>query len=196
MGNSLGNSAFYLDTCIGHRYIFFALWKKVENGGRVPDKDAIFGGEHPSTIDSKGRTCIPARFREALVQAFGDERFVMTKARPISLGGERYARGLSVYPLSAWNDIKRRALANEGGYTSTQLDSIKRQFLNPAVECLADKLGRVLIPPSLRSHAGLERELWFVGMDGRFDIWSRDTYDRVNDQDEQNLPADLTAIGF
>lgn len=168
----------------------------MENGGRVPDQDAIFGGEHPSTIDSKGRTCIPARFREALVQAFADERFVMTKARPISLGGERYARGLSVYPLSTWNDIKRRALANEGGYTSTQLDSIKRQFLNPAVECLADKLGRVLIPPSLRSHAGLERELWFVGMDGRFDIWSRDTYDRVNDQDEQNLPADLTAIGF
>ncbi len=162
----------------------------------MSDQDAIFGGEHPSTIDSKGRICIPARFREALFQACADERFVITKARSISLGGERYARGLSVFPLSAWNDIKRKALANEGGYTSTQLDGIKRQFLNPAVECVADKLGRVLIPPSLRSHSGLERELWFVGMGGRFDIWSRDAYERVNDQDEKNLPEDLTAIGF
>jgi MraZ protein len=162
----------------------------------VSGQDAIFGGEHPSSIDSKGRTCIPARFREALVQAFGDERFVMTKAQSIALGDDRFARGLSVYPLSIWSEIKRKALANDGGYTAMQQDSIKRQFLNPAVECAADKLGRVLIPPSLRSHARLERELWFVGMDRRFDIWSRDTYDMVNDQDEKNLPADLTAIGF
>lgn len=168
----------------------------MENGGKVPDQDAIFGGEHPSTIDSKGRICIPAKFREALVQAFADERFVMTKAQSISLGGDSFARGLSLYPLSVWGEIKRKALANEGGYTSLQQDSIKRQFLNPAVECAADKLGRVLIPPSLRSHARLERDLWFVGMDRRFDIWSRDTYDMVNDQDEKNLPADLTAIGF
>jgi MraZ protein len=168
----------------------------VENGGRVPGQDATFGGEHPSTIDSKGRTCIPAKFREALVQSFGDERFAITKAQPIALADDRFARGLSVYPLSLWGEIKRKALANDGGYTSLQQDSIKRQFLNPAVESTADKLGRVLIPPSLRSHAKLERDLWFIGMDRRFDIWSKDTYDMVNDQDEKNLPADLTAIGF
>lgn len=159
-------------------------------------QEAIFGGENPSTIDSKGRTCIPAKFREAIVQAFADERFVITKAQPVNLGEDTYARGLSVYPLSVWAEIKRRALANEGGYTSLQLDSIKRQFLNPAEECGADKLGRVLIPTALRVHAGLERDIWFVGMDRRFDIWSRDTYNRVNTQDEKNLPLDLTAIGF
>ncbi|NVN90892.1 MAG: division/cell wall cluster transcriptional repressor MraZ [Desulfuromonadales bacterium] len=162
----------------------------------MSDRDAIFGGENLSSIDSKGRTCIPAKFREAMVTAFGDERFVITKAQPINLGDSAYARGLSVFPLNVWSEIKRKALANEGGFTSKQLDSIKRQFLNPAEECVTDKLGRVLIPPSLRVHAKLERELWFVGMDRRFDIWSKDTYDRVNDQDEQNLPDDLTAIGF
>ncbi len=159
-------------------------------------QDAIFGGENLSTIDSKGRTCIPAKFREGLVQTFGEERFVITKAQPINVGDDSYARGLSVYPLSVWAEIKRKALANEGGYTSLQLDSIKRQFLNPAEECGTDKLGRVLIPPALRVHAGLERDIWFVGMDRRFDIWSRETYNRVNAQDEKNLPLDLTALGF
>jgi len=162
----------------------------------VSDQDAVFGGECPSSIDAKGRTCIPAKFREALASSFGDERFVITKAQPIRLGDGQYARGLSVYPSSVWSEIKRKALANGGKYTSLQLDSIKRQFLNPAEECATDKLGRVLIPPSLRNHAGLEREIWFVGMDRRFDIWSRDTYERVNEQDERNLPEDLTAIGF
>ena len=159
-------------------------------------QDAIFAGENPSTIDSKGRTCIPVKFRDALVQAFGNERFIITKSQPVSLGDDVFARGLSIYPLSVWSDIKSKALANEAGYTSLQLDSIKRQFLNPAEECTADKLGRVLIPPSLRVHAGLERELWFVGMDRRFDIWSRETYNRVNAQDEKNLPLDLSGIGF
>ena len=127
---------------------------------------------------------------------FGDERFVITKAQPVNLGEDTYARGLSVYPLSVWADIKRKALSNEGGYTSLQLDSIKRQFLNPAEESCADKLGRVLIPTALRVHAGLERDIWFVGMDRRFDIWSRETYNRVTIQDEKNLPLDLTALGF
>ena len=159
-------------------------------------QDAIFGGENPSTIDAKGRTCIPAKFRDALVQTFDNDRFVITKSQPVNLGDDVYARGLSVYPVSVWSDIKAKALANEAGYTSLQLDSIKRQFLNPAEECTTDKLGRVLIPSSLRDHAGLERELWFVGMDRRFDIWSRETYNRVNVQDEKNLPLDLSGIGF
>jgi len=196
VGNFLYKSRFCLDTCLDRRYIFSARWKKVENGGKVSDKDAVFGGENLSSIDAKGRTCIPAKFREAMVQNFGDERFVITKAQPINLGDGAFARGLSVYPVSVWSEIKRKALANEGGYTSLQLDSIKRQFLNPAEECGTDKLGRVLIPPTLRVHAKLERELWFVGMDKRFDIWSNETYNRVNDQDEKNLPEDLTAIGF
>ena len=168
----------------------------MEKSGKPADKDGIFGGENFGSVDGKGRVCIPAKFREAMIQTFGGERFVITKARPISLGEGAYARGLSVYPVSIWSEIKRKALANEGGYTSSRLDSIKRQLLNPAEEFGTDKLGRVLIPPALRVHAKLERELWFVGMDKRFDIWSNDTYNRINDQDEKNLPEDLTELGF
>jgi MraZ protein len=158
--------------------------------------DVIFGGENLSTIDSKGRTCVPAKFREALNAVFASDRFVITKAQPIALEDGSFARGLSVYPLSVWQEIKTKILANEGGYTSLQLDGIKRQFLIPAEECGTDKLGRVLVPTNLRVHASLERDIWFVGMDQRFDIWSRDTYSRVIGQDERNLPQDLSAIGF
>ena len=160
----------------------------------MTEANAIFGGENPSTIDGKGRTCIPARFRETLVTQPADERFIITKAAPVDLGDGSFGRGLSVYPLSEWREIKKKILANAGGFTSVQLNSIKRQIINPAEECIADKLGRVLIPSALRSHAGLEREIWFVGMGQRFDIWSKETYSRVNAQDEKNFPLESEAL--
>ena len=154
----------------------------------------MFGGESLTTIDSKGRTSIPARFREQLVNAFGDERFVVTKSSPVDFDDGSYGRGLSVYPLSEWVVLERRIQSNEGGLALAQLNSLKRLVLGPAQECSADKLGRVLIPPSLRQHAGLERELVMVGMGSRFDIWSAETYARVNAQDERNFPQDSAAL--
>lgn len=158
------------------------------------EEAALFGGENPSTIDGKGRTCIPAKFRDSLAGPEGEARFVITKASPVDLGDGTFGRGLSVYPLPEWQQIKKKILANEGGFTSVQLNSIKRQIINPAEECCTDKLGRVLIPSSLRGHAGLERDIWFVGMGQRFDIWSKETYSRVNAQDEKNFPLDSEAL--
>lgn len=160
----------------------------------MTEECALFGGENPSTIDGKGRTCIPARFRDALVSRSADERFIITKAAPVDLGDGTFGRGLSVYPLTEWREIKKKILINEGGFTSVQLNSIKRQVINPAEECIADKLGRVLVPSSLRTHAGLERDIWFVGMGQRFDIWSKETYSRVNAQDEKNFPLESEAL--
>jgi MraZ protein len=158
------------------------------------ETNAIFGGETPSTIDGKGRTCIPAKFRDSLAGSAGEARFILTKAAPVDLGDGTFGRGLSVYPLTEWQTIKKKILANEGGFTSVQLNSIKRQIINPAEECCADKLGRVLVPASLRTHACLERDIWFVGMGQRFDIWSKETYSRVNAQDEKNFPLESEAL--
>jgi MraZ protein len=46
-------------------------------------------------------------------------------------------------------------------------------FISGASECNIDKLGRVLIPPTLRKHAQLEREVVFVGMITRIQIWDK-----------------------
>ena len=50
------------------------------------------------------------------------------------------------------------------------------------------------MPSSLRAHAGLERDIWFVGMGQRFDIWSKEFYSRVNAQDEKNFPLESEAL--
>ncbi|MDK9717083.1 MAG: division/cell wall cluster transcriptional repressor MraZ [Trichlorobacter sp.] len=154
----------------------------------------MFGGESLTTIDAKGRTSIPARFREVLVTEFGDERFVVTKASPVDFDDGSYGRGLSVYPLNEWQELEKKIQANEGELPLAQLNSLKRLVLGPAQECTADKLGRVLIPPALRIHANLGRDLYFVGMGKRFDIWASETYARINAQDERNFPQDSAAL--
>lgn len=156
----------------------------------------MFGGESLTTIDTKGRTSIPARFREILLSCFGDERFVVTKSSPVDFDDGSFGRGLSAYPLNEWLELEKRIQANEGGLPLAQLNSLKRLVLGPAQECSADKLGRVLIPPALRLHANLERDLYFVGMGKRFDIWAKETYTRVNSQDERNFPQDSAALGI
>lgn len=159
----------------------------------------MFSGECLTTIDAKGRTSIPAKFREILVNTFGDERFVITKSSPVDFDDGSFGRGISVYPLQEWQEVERRIHANDSALPLAQLNILKRLVLGPAQECCPDKLGRVLIPPSLRIHAGLEKDLFFVGMGKRLDIWSKETYARVNSQDERNFPHDsaaLAAIGL
>jgi MraZ protein len=51
-------------------------------------------------------------------------------------------------------------------------------FISGATECAIDKLGRILIPPVLRKHAGLEREVVFVGMITRIQIWDKGRWDQ------------------
>ena len=46
-----------------------------------------------------------------------------------------------------------------------------------AVEVVPDKQGRILIPPSLRSYAGLDRDVVITGMPKRFEIWSREKWE-------------------
>lgn len=159
----------------------------------------MFSGESLTTIDVKGRTSIPARIREQLVTSFGDERFVITKASPVGFDDGSFSRGLSAYPIVEWRELEKKIQANDGGLALAQLNSLKRLVLGPAQECSADKLGRVLIPPALRLHAGLERDLVLVGMGRRFDIWSAETYARLNIQDERNIQQDsatLAALGI
>lgn len=144
----------------------------------------MFFGELHTTIDGKGRTSIPAKHRQVLVDAFGDERFFVTKCL-VRVGEEELCRGLSIYPYREFLALAER-LKKGDGYNSAQLSGMKRLLIAPAEECVADRQGRVLIPPSLRAYADLERELVFVGMENKIDVWNLATWDKVFSQAEMD----------
>ena len=55
------------------------------------------------------------------------------------------------------------------------------EFLGEAQECPLDKLGRILIPPVLRSHARLEKDVVWAGMVKVIELWSRDGWRKAQD---------------
>lgn len=138
----------------------------------------IFQGESNNSIDLKGRASIPAKFREVLADSYGDECLMVTK----NLEG-----GLSAYPASTWPEIVEKVRQIPAGNKKT---ATIRLMIAPAEKCPFDKQGRILIPPSLRSHAGLEKEIVVVGMFEKIDIYSHVKYADVTRNSEALLQED------
>ena len=120
----------------------------------------MFQGATALSLDVKGRLAIPARHREALVEA-ADGQLVLT-AHP--------HRCLLLYPEPAWLPIRDKVLATSS--LNPQAASIKRLLVGNARDETLDSAGRLLIAPELRQFAGLEKQVWLVGLGSHFEIWS------------------------
>jgi MraZ protein len=153
----------------------------------------MFRGEHYNSLDGKGRTSIPARLRTVFAETLADERFVITKCLPVNTGAGEVCRGLVIYPFAEFQSLEQK-FEKGSGLSVAALNSIRRHVLAPAVECAADKQGRVLIPPTLRDYAGLEKEIIFVGMQRKIEIWDARTWDKVCVQAEKDIPDDNAAL--
>jgi MraZ protein len=153
----------------------------------------MFSGEHYTILDDKGRISIPSRLRDLFSACFGDERFVITKCM-VDLGSGEVCRGLTLYPVVEWRQLQEKIERGGNGLTAAQLNSIRRLILAPGVECAPDKQGRVLVPPTLRTYAAVEREVVFVGMQRKIEVWSQEAWDKVCSQAEKDFPADTQAM--
>jgi MraZ protein len=58
-----------------------------------------------------------------------------------------------------------------------------------AFECMLDKQARIVIPPTLRQYANLDKEIVLVGVLKHFEIWSQEGYleqDKMHEDDLKN----------
>ena len=141
----------------------------------------MFRGSSNHTIDTKGRIIIPTRFRD-MIKAGGEEGIVIT----------RMDGCLKAYPYNAWNEIEKKILSLS--VKSDAMRRFRRVFVGGAFECTCDKQGRVLIPPTLRTYAQLEKEIVLVGVLDHFEIWSRDKWDTENSRLDEDLKKEEVRI--
>lgn len=140
----------------------------------------MFMGEFNHSIDQKGRIIVPAKFREEL-----GEEFVVT----LGLDG-----CLFLYPDSEWSEFVEQLKHLPGNREARQL---QRYFLAGAMTCEVDKQGRMLIPAKLREHAQLEKEVVFVGVLGKIEIWSKERWDENNDiGDVEAIAENMSELGI
>ena len=121
-------------------------------------------------IDSKGRTSFPAKLRETLVGTY-DERLIVTTSLDACL---------HAYPVREWEQLElalsRRNPMEPG------VKQLMRLYVASAQECPLDKLGRILIPPTLRNHASLEKDVIWAGMVKVIELWSKEGWARAQDE--------------
>jgi MraZ protein len=77
--------------------------------------------------------------------------------------------------------------------------TLMRLYVAPAQECPLDRLGRLLVPPSLRAHAGLERDVVWAGMVRVIELWSRGGWEQARAEarhaaDSQDVMRVLTEL--
>jgi MraZ protein len=134
----------------------------------------VFRGTSFHNLDPKGRLIVPARFRDVLKQSSVDGLMIS------SMDG-----ALTCYTMEEWRKIEERVLNLSS--KSENMRRFRRIFIGGAHECLLDKQGRILIPPSLRQQAGLEKEVVLVGVLDHFEVWAKESWA----QEDQKLKKDL-----
>lgn len=140
-------------------------------GVAVPNfpNEPLLLGTYTPKIDRKGRMALPAKMRAQLgagmVMARGQEKCVY------------------LLPQNEFRRITARIQRASMGNKATR--SYLRVFLSGAVESEPDKQGRVLVPQTLRSYAGLGDDIVVIGVGTRAEIWNKESWDAyLADQEE------------
>jgi len=140
----------------------------------------VFRGVFEHQIDAKGRTSLASKLRETLVGAY-DERLIITTALDPCL---------HAYPVREWEQLEQ-ALAKRNPM-EPGVKTLMRLYVASAQEVPVDKLGRVLIPPTLRAHAALEKDVIWAGMVKLIEVWSKDGWRKA--QDDARTEADSADV--
>lgn len=127
----------------------------------------MFRGRFEHSIDGKGRTSLPSHFREVLTSR-GESRLVITTGLDPCL---------VAYSVPEWDKFEERLSALPQFDESVAM--LRRVYVSGAVECEIDKLGRLLIPATLRQHAGLKSDIIWAGMGRHLEVWAKNRFEKL-----------------
>ena len=136
-------------------------------------------GEYNHQIDEKGRIRIPAKLKAVL-----GEGFTCVKG----------TQGcLCLFPKKYWEEsFASKIMAVP--YSDIEAQMPIRMFFSSASELEEDNQGRYLLPRNLRDHARIKKDLVFLGVGMRAEIWAKEEYDAYMRGDKREVSVFDKAI--
>ncbi len=126
----------------------------------------MFQGRFVHNIDTKGRISIPAKFREIIAERY-ENKLILTND---------FDKCIVAYPPDEWEMLIEKVKALP---MKKEVKIFQRYFISAAMEGELDRQGRILIPPTLRNHAGLNKEVCLAGLGNWMEIWDRKEWEKA-----------------
>lgn len=139
----------------------------------------MFIGEYTASIDDKGRTSVPAKFRAQL-----KSKVVVTRGLDNSL---------FLYTVEEWKKLAEKLASLPISTANTR--AFSRLMLAGAMDCDVDKQGRIMLPGYLKEFAKIGKKLVFAGLYNRIEIWSEDSWHVYKQQTEKDSNVIAEQLG-
>ena len=128
-------------------------------------------------MDAKGRVKLPANLLKQL-NTTGSYDFVINRG---------HEKNLILYPHDVW-EKKTKQLS----HLDINIEKIRkavRYFFRGATKVTSDGSERILLPKPLIQYAGIEKEVVLLAFMDQIEIWSREEYGRMIEEEPSSLGA-------
>ena len=145
----------------------------------------MFVGKYPVRLDSKNRVIVPQRLRES--QGEGGplwSKFYLT------LGADNC---ISVYTPQGWQQLMEEMGASKS-LVDNNVRSLQRLTAANVDVRECDGQGRIVLSDELRSHAGITRDLIWIGAVSRAEIWNPERWAAFNKKNLSELGEKMDIV--
>jgi len=133
-----------------------------------------FVGDHNCKVDEKGRITFPASLKKQM-NAASDGRFVVKK--------DIFEQCLVLFPIEEW-ERQNAIIRSKVNPYNKEHNKFLRNFYRGSAELILDSNNRMLIPKRLLDLAEISKEAILAGQDGKIEIWSKDLYESVEQEND------------
>ena len=145
----------------------------------------MFVGKHEVKLDSKNRVIVPQKLREA-----GREGAKPCADFFLTVGDEGC---VSVHTPEAWEEVMR-AIGASRPVPDAATRMVQRLVAANVVHLECDGAGRIVLPVELRQHAGLKRDVLWIGCLNRAEIWDKDRWQEYQSKHVAQLGEKLDVV--
>lgn len=132
-------------------------------------------GEYDCKIDDKGRMRLPS----GLISQLGEQE---TYSFVINRGFENC---LMLYPEAVWERISEEV--NQLNLYNKKNRDFVRYFYRGAAKVVMDSADRILVTKRLLEYAGIEKDVILSAYNDRIEIWAKDQYDTMLDEEPDDF---------